>query len=115
MTEIEILWPENVEVADVVSDVEACCNAIGLTQTLRGTLGKYPGCTHWHYKPGKAKGTLELTAWPQQHRLWFVVHENRKAAWMDEIVVRLKPEIEACLQNRFAVLKRLHNAVTSRD
>ena len=72
MLEIEMLWPDDVAEANVITHVEACCCAIGLTQTLRGTLGKYPGCTHWHYKNGKATGVLEITVWPNQHRLWFV-------------------------------------------
>lgn len=70
---------------DVTTDIEACCEALYLTQTLRSTLGKFPGCTHWHYKlgrpQGKAKGTLEITLWPKQHRLWLALHENRKTDW----------------------------------
>jgi hypothetical protein len=90
MTEIEIHWPEDAPVADMVTNIEACCSAINLTQTLRGTLGKYLGCTHWHYKNGKAKGVLEITLWPHQHRLWFVIHENRKADWIDDAASQLK-------------------------
>ena len=97
MIEIEIVWPVDVPVADGAMDVEACCSAVGLTQTMRGTLGKYPGCTHWHYKKGAAKGVLEITLWPHQHRLWLGVHKNRRAEWMDELLTRLKPEVEACL------------------
>ncbi len=100
MTEIEIQWPEDVPVANMVTNIEACCSAISLTQTLRGTLGKYPGCTHWHYKSGKAKGTLEITVWPNQRRLWFVVHENRKADWIDAAASQLKAAIEARFYER---------------
>jgi hypothetical protein len=45
---------------------------------LRG----YPGATHWHIKRPGAKGTLELTYWPGQGRLWFAVHANRRAEWI---------------------------------
>ncbi len=46
----------------------AAIDAAGLKISLRGTLGKFPGCSHWHaQEPGKP-GTLELTLWPQQKR-----------------------------------------------
>ncbi len=46
------------------------------------TLAKYRGCLHWHIvKPG-AKGTLELTYWPQTREAWFAVHVNRRADWI---------------------------------
>jgi hypothetical protein len=106
MVEIEIHWPEDMPVTDMITNIEACCSAINLTQTMRGTLGKYPGCTHWHYKNGKAKGVdtprgvLEITLWPKQHRLWLVVHENRKADWIDETASQLKAAIEARFYER---------------
>ena len=100
MTEIEIHWPEDVPATNVVTNIEACCNAINLTQTMRGTLGKYPDCTHWHYKKGKATGVLEITLWPNQHRLWLVVHENRKADWIDAAASQLRLAIEARFYER---------------
>ena len=102
MTELEILWPDNASVTDVVTAIETCCRAYTLTQTLKGTLAKYSGCVHWHFKQGKAKGVgtpkgvLEITLWPNQHRLWFGVHENRKAEWIDDAMTHLKTAIEAC-------------------
>src|SRR3954454_14561043 len=34
-------------------------------------LRSYPGATHWHIRRLGTKGTLELTYWPMQSRLWF--------------------------------------------
>jgi hypothetical protein len=45
---------------------------------LRG----YLGATHWHIKRPGARGTLELTYWPAEGRLWFAIHANRRAAWI---------------------------------
>ena len=42
---------------------------------LRGHLG----ATHWHIRRPGARGTLELTYWPSENRLWFAVHTNRRA------------------------------------
>jgi hypothetical protein len=106
MSETEIYWPEAIPTDVAVADIEACCSAIGLTQTLSGALGKYAGCTHWHYKRGKATGVLEITLWPRQNRLWIAIHKNRNAAWVSEAATRLKTEVEGCFQNRLAVLKR---------
>ena len=56
---------------------------------LRG----YPGATHWHIRRPGAKGTLELTYWPDAGRLWFAVHANRRAAWIapaiDDLTTRM--------------------------
>ncbi len=46
---------------DMVSIVERIYLAESLTVTLRGTLASYSGSIHWHFKNGKARGTLELT------------------------------------------------------
>ena len=97
MTELDILWPDNASVTDVVTAIETCCHTYALTQTMKGTLAKYVGCVHLHFKQGKAKGVLEITLWPNQHRLWFGVHENRKADWINAAMTHLKPVIEVRL------------------
>jgi hypothetical protein len=54
----------------------------GLRSTLKGTLRAFPGCVHWHFKKGRASGTLELTMWPAEKRIWFSVQRGRRAAWI---------------------------------
>ena len=55
-------------------------------------LNQYPGSTHWHLKKQGVKGTLEITWWPKQNRLWLEIRENREAAWQQKIVDALTDE-----------------------
>jgi len=56
-------------------------------------LRSYPGATHWHIRRLGTKGTLELTYWPMQSRLWFAIHANRRAEWIapaiDDLMARM--------------------------
>ena len=95
MHEIDLALPaSDTLVSDIILIGERTCIAAGLTRTLRGTLARYPGCIHWHFKKGKEHGTLELTWWPQGHRLWFKIAGNRAAPWVDELLPRLKTELK---------------------
>ena len=78
MTEVELPVPHG----DVVALFEAAALGFGLA-VERGTLRKYPGCTHWHLTTPGQKGTLEVTWWPARNRLWLGTHANRRAAWQD--------------------------------
>ena len=44
---------------------------------MKGTLASFPNCVHWHWKRGKERGTLEITWWGKQDRLWFKVAAGR--------------------------------------
>ena len=79
--------------------VERGCAAAGLARRSRGTLTKYPGCVHWHYELRGRPGTLEITYWPKKERLWIKIHPRRRAGWMDEIIPRVKNEVETCLRS----------------
>jgi hypothetical protein len=81
--------------SQIIRAVERAAAAEGLIQTLKGTLVKYPGCIHWHYKKGKQPGTLEITWFPRERRLWFKIAHNRNNAWIDEAVPRLRRAIES--------------------
>jgi hypothetical protein len=61
---------------------------------MKGTLANYPGCVHWHYKKGKARGTLEITWWERENRLWFKVAKGRTGDWIEGSITRLKGKIE---------------------
>jgi len=63
MIEVELQVPADAKSDLVVTVVEQVCDAHDLTQALKGTLVSYPGCTHWHLKKDKQKGTLEITWW----------------------------------------------------
>jgi hypothetical protein len=95
--EIELAVPTRARATSVIKIIERACSAENLTLALKGTLAKYPGCVHWHFKKGKERGALEVTWWGREHRLWFKVAVNRKGQWIDEIVPRLKHSIESKL------------------
>ena len=97
MIEVELQIPADAKSDSVVKVIEQVCNANGLTHMLKGTLASYPGCIHWHFKMGKQKGTLEITWWESENRLWFKVTKGRKANWIDEALPKLKKEIECSL------------------
>jgi hypothetical protein len=63
--------------------VETVLREFGLQQSLKGTLGTYRGCLHWHFKKPRISGTLEVTAWPVKKRLWFSVQSGRVADWIN--------------------------------
>jgi hypothetical protein len=58
--------------------------------TLRGTLAAYPGSVHWHLKEGHQRGTLEVTLWPPEGRIWLSVQDGRRAEWIAGAVARLQ-------------------------
>ena len=89
MKDFPIAVPAAADFSMVDTAVERCCDELGLTMTMRDTLGKYPGCVHWHFKKPKATGTLEVTSWPSQRKLWITVQDGRRASWIDEAVPEL--------------------------
>ena len=97
MIEVELLVPADARSEVVIKVVEQVCTANGLTCALKGTLASYPGCVHWHYKKDRQKGTLEITWWEVENRLWFKVAKGRTGEWIDEALEKLKKEIEVSL------------------
>jgi hypothetical protein len=94
MMEVEVDIPVHTQSVSISRVVEQACASDGLTLTLKGSLAKYPGCIHWHFKKGKERGTLEITWWDQENRLWFKVAAGRTGVWIEETVARLKEQIE---------------------
>lgn len=97
MTEIELALPASARAARVSRVVEQAAAAAGLTPALKGTLVRYPGCVHWHFRKRGTGGTLEITFWPGGRRLWIKVAGNRRSAWMDSVIPRLQRSIESNL------------------
>lgn len=95
MPQIEIRPHESLTPQAVLAGVEKCVVDSGLTVTLRDTLLTYPGSTHWHLKDGRQPGVLEITYWPDAHRLWFSVHHNRNAPWIDRLLPTLYNQLKA--------------------
>jgi hypothetical protein len=97
MTAFDVAISPAVDFEKIERAVDDACLGSGLTVHSKSTLRQYPGCVHWHIRKGKLTGTLEITLWPQIGRLWFVVHENRKATWIDDVL----PVLRAHMQGRF--------------
>ena len=97
MIESDIEIPEDINTEILIAAIERACRAHDLHCTLKGTLRKYPGSVHWHFKKGKQSGTLELTWWEDKQRLWFKVADGRTGAWVGESMRQIKEEIQNLL------------------
>jgi hypothetical protein len=96
--EIDILVPQNVRPDKIIAVVDGAILDLDLIAAMRGSLKSFPGSIHWHVKRGRAQGTLEITWWPEERRLWIKIQAGRKAPWIDEIAPRFKREIESRLR-----------------
>ena len=98
MKHVEVQTGAARESQTVQQVIESILLRHGLRLTLKGTLGKYPGCVHWHFKKHRHSGTIELTMWPQERRVWISVQAGRRADW----IKRELPEIIDMLQRALA-------------
>lgn len=98
MTEIEFRVPQNFNAQNAERAIEEICEKAGLVLGKKGALASFPGSIHWHYKKKQQSGTLELTLWPAQNRLWAQVQAGRKAPWIFAELPRLRRAIEAALR-----------------
>lgn len=101
MTRHDITLPPDGDPAAIAAFVERLCLADCLTLTLRSTLAAYPGGTHWHWKRGRERETLEVMLWPQG-RPWVSVHANRAGHWAGEAAVRRVQSLAVTLGTTFA-------------
>lgn len=90
MQTVEIPLPAGRDLNALPEAVQRTCAAAGLTLTLNSTLKRYPGSHHWHYQRAGMRGTLELTWWPAQRRLWLKIAAGRASAWITELLPRLQ-------------------------
>ena len=97
MIEVELQIPANASSEIVIEVVEQSCIENNLNCALKGTLAGYPGCVHWHYRNDKQKGTLEITWWEIENRLWFKVAQGRRGDWIHETLQELKRQMENSL------------------
>jgi hypothetical protein len=98
MREIEFAVPRNADLTQVIKLIKKICTQYELILAMKGSLAAYPGCIHWHYNREKQKGTLELTLFARDRRVWAKVQDGRKAAWIDEELPALQWAIERALQ-----------------
>jgi hypothetical protein len=67
---------------------------------MKGTLASYPGSTHWHYRKPGQKGTLELTLYIPDRRIWAKIQDSRKAPWINATLPSLRKTIEQQLRSK---------------
>jgi hypothetical protein len=97
MQTLEVRLPMGADLMRVETVVEWTCQSRGLTMKVKTSLVSYEGSTHWHFRKGTEKGTLEVTFWKREMRLWLSVHDNRIGGWTTEEMRRLKLALEAQL------------------
>ena len=95
MIELEVHMPAGTDTKSVPVTVEQAAAREELIVAMRGTLGTYAGCVHWHFKRAGEKGTLEVTWWPKMTRLWFKVADGREGPWIRGAMERLRTQLEA--------------------
>ncbi|HLW55070.1 MAG TPA: hypothetical protein VKW06_19725 [Candidatus Angelobacter sp.] len=79
MKQLEFRVPKNGALSFAEQAIERVCGQRGLIVGMKGSLASYRGCTHWHFKKKKEKGTLEITLHPAGRRIWAQVQDGRKA------------------------------------
>jgi hypothetical protein len=94
MIEIDVQVPSKIKTEELIHLIEQIGTQHDLVCSLKGTLRSYPGCVHWHFKKEKKTGTLEITWWEKERRLWFKVGDHRSAAWIEETMPHLKKQME---------------------
>ena len=94
MVELEVRLPSGADFVRTVDAVEACAARLRLLTRMKGTLAGFPGCVHWHFKRGRERGTLEVTWWPRERRLWLSVQAGRTAGWIEATAADLRAALE---------------------
>jgi hypothetical protein len=98
MKEIEFRISRDCDLTRARRIIEQICEERGLQSAMKGSLAKYPGSTHWHYKKPRQSGTLELTLYVPDRRIWAQVQKSRAAPWIDVELPQLRRDIEAALR-----------------
>jgi hypothetical protein len=96
--EVEFLVPRKCNFSHAEKVIEAICERHGLRINKKGALASFPGSIHWHFKNGRESGTLELTLWPRERRIWAQVQDGRRALWIEKELPGLQKQIEAELK-----------------
>ena len=115
MLQVEINLPPHLPSNSIPGLVEEACSSLNLDRATRGTLAKYPGSIHWHYKNGKARGTLEITWWARERRLWIKVAAGRRADWIDALIPRLKRTLEAYNRPKSSHVRKRQKPLNTKD
>ncbi len=97
MENIEIELRVGIDLTEVERAIDTALTQAGLEIALRGSLRKFPGCTHWHARQPGESGTLEVTLWPQERRAWFTVQSGRRAVWIPGKLAEVDRELRRAM------------------
>jgi hypothetical protein len=100
MKEFEFHVPTECDLSGAEDMIEKAAAERGLHIGMKGSLAAYPGCIHWHFKIQGQKGTLEITLYLKDRRIWAQVQDGRRADWIDAELPRLRHAIENKLRQR---------------
>jgi hypothetical protein len=99
MQEFEFDVPHCAQGAEFDSAIETTCISEGLEIGMKSSLATFPGSVHWHFKmPGK-NGTLEITSFTRDKRIWAKVQSGRSADWIEPCLMRVKASVEKILND----------------
>ena len=98
MQVVEFKVPARCDLRKAERCIEAVCARHGLHAAMKASLAAFPGSIHWHYKNPKEKGTLELTLFPRDRRIWAQVHTGRAAPWIEAVLPKVRRDIERDLR-----------------
>lgn len=94
----EVHTPSRTSLRRVQRGIEMVCAREGLVVAREGTLAMYPGSIHWHLRRPAVAGTLEVTFWPEQCRVWVSVQHQRAAPWTRAAARAVKKHLEEKLR-----------------
>ena len=93
MKVVEFAVPRGCNLMAAEELIEGVCAGRGLQLARKGSLAKFPGSVHWHYRRS-GRGTLELTLLLEGRRVWASVQDGRKADWIEKELPLLRKAIE---------------------
>jgi len=94
---VNVKLPPRADLAAAERLVESTCRSRGLSEGMKTTLRSYPGSIHWHFTKEGERGTIEVTLWKKEKRLWINVHDNRASPWTSKEAGRLKSALEGAI------------------
>lgn len=94
MEDVEVAIGRSISPQRTEAEIERALTVSGLQISLKCSLAKFAGCVHWHLRLKAQPGTLELTYWPKEQRVWFSIHRGRGAPWMKEVIATVRQQIE---------------------
>ncbi len=100
MESVEVRLVDPVAPSAVQDAVRAASRELGLVASLLGGLRTFPGSAHWHLKRGAEAGTIEVTFWPKENRLWLSVQARRTSPWVRQVLPKLRAALARSLKAR---------------